>query len=49
MHRKALHMQAMEVERQARRNRVGLTVGMATLQTLREGSSYLQFEEKLLT
>ena len=41
MHMKALQMQAMEVDRQARRNRVGLTVGRTTLQTLREGSSYL--------
>ncbi len=48
MHMKALQMQAMEVDRQARRNRVGLIVGRAALQTLREGSSYLQFEEKLL-
>ena len=38
----------MEVERKARPNRVGLTVGRTALQTLREGCNYLQFEEKLL-
>ncbi len=48
-HKQALQMQEMEVERIARRTRVGLTVGRATLQTLREGCSYLQIEEKLLT
>ena len=39
----------MEMEREARRTRVGLTVGRTALQTLREGCSYLQFEEKLLS
>ena len=38
----------MEVERQDRRARVGLTLGRTVLQTLREGCNYLQFEEKLL-
>ena len=39
----------MEVERIARQTRVGLSVVRAALQTLREGCSYLQFEEKLLS
>jgi hypothetical protein len=39
----------MEVERQARWTRVGLAIGRATLQTLREGCSYLRFEEELLS
>ncbi len=39
----------MEVKRKARRSRVGLSFGRAALQTLREGCTYLQFEEKLLT
>ena len=39
----------MEVERKARRARVGLTVAREGFQKLREGCSYLQFEEKLLT
>jgi hypothetical protein len=38
----------MELERKARRARVGLSVGRATFQAIREGCSYLQFEEKLL-
>jgi hypothetical protein len=39
----------MEVERKARRTRVGLTAAREAFQTLREGCSYLQFEEKLFT
>jgi len=38
----------MELELKARRTHVSLTVGRAALQTLREGCTYLQFEEKLL-
>jgi hypothetical protein len=38
----------MELELKARRTRVGLSAGRATLHTIREGCSYLQFEEKLL-
>jgi len=48
-HKQALQLQGMEMERKARRARVGLSVGKTTLHTLREGCSYLRFEEKLLT
>ena len=37
------------METQARRTRVGLIFGRAALQTLWEGFSYLQIEEKLLS
>ena len=46
-HKQALHVQNIELELKARRTRVGLSVGRAALQTIREGCSYLQFEEKL--
>jgi hypothetical protein len=47
-HKQVLELEVVGVERQARRTRVGLTVGKATLHTLREDCNYLQFEEKLL-
>ncbi len=48
-HEVALDEKAIEEERQARRGQIGLTIARIALQTLREGSSYVQFEKKLLT
>ena len=42
-------MHVLGVESRARRTCVGLTIGRTTLPTRREGCSYLQFEEKLLS
>jgi hypothetical protein len=48
-HSKALMEKERERTRPLRRNRVGLTIARTTLQTVREGTSYLQFESKLRT
>jgi Pyruvate/2-oxoacid:ferredoxin oxidoreductase delta subunit len=40
-HKQALKIYAMEVERQARRARVGLAICRTGLQTFREGCNYL--------
>jgi hypothetical protein len=48
-HKKAVEEEQREEKRKERRRRVGLTVARTALQTLREGSSYVQFESKLLS
>ena len=47
VHRKALTEKEKERTRNLRRSRVGITIARTALQTVREGSSYMQFEEKL--
>ncbi len=44
---KALTAMEQERMRNLRRSRVGLTIARTTLQTMREGCSYLHFEENL--
>ena len=47
MHKQALKEEQREATRGVRRNNVGLIIARTTLQTLREGASYVQFERKL--
>ena len=47
-HKNALEEQERALLRVVRRNRVGLTIARIALHTMREGCSYLQFEQKLL-
>ncbi len=46
-HKPALDEEQREAKRETRRHRVGLNIARTTLQTLREGGSYVQFEHKL--
>ena len=46
-HRKALTEKEKEGTRNLRRIRVGINIARTALQTVREGTNYLQFEEKL--
>ncbi len=46
-HSKALTEKERERTRQLRRNRVGLTIARTTLQTVREGTIYLQLASKM--
>ena len=46
-HKKALTEKEKERTRSIRRSRVGLSIARTTLQLVREGGSYLQFEERL--
>ena len=46
-HSKSLTEKERKGTRQLRRSRVGLTITRTTLQIVREGNNYMQFEEKL--
>jgi hypothetical protein len=49
VHKATLDEKPGEEKRQARRVQIGLTIAKIALQILREGSTYVQFEKKLLT